>query len=476
VIPRITAATRKLRRRVDLRREDGVALVLALSFSIVLALVGTTTVVYTTENQRSSHHSKATKTTQALAEAGLHYAYSTLYNSPTPTMPGAVPSRTVSVNGGTVTYSGVLNGNTWTLSGAAHLPNPTGASEIVRAVRGKVSVGSSQQGSSNNAVWNYVYADSLATCTTLGNSVNVNVPMYVRGNLCLQNSASFTGTVLQVGGTVQLENSSTIGFSGANVDEVHIGGGCRLETSGPFTNPCGPAQKVYGDVVDASPTGLTKPPVDLAGWYQNSQPGPLHGCTSGSFPGGFDNDTTLNRSRGTVNLLPSTAYDCTVTSGSQVVGRIAWNPSTKALTIAGTIFFDGDIEFTNSAQAFYSGRATIYTSGKITMRNSTQLCGAASCHSDWNATQNLLAFVAGSSTDAVGIDMENSTVFQGALYAVNDYSEGNSATVWGPIIARQLHFQNSVTNHYVPLGTLLPGMPATYEEVIALVNEPGSWE
>jgi Tfp pilus assembly protein PilX len=473
VISRITAATRQLRRRLG--REDGVALVVSLGLSLVLALVSTTAIVYTSDNQRSSHYSKATKTTQALAEGGLHYAYSTLYNSSSPTMPGAVPSTTVSVNGGTVTYSGTLSGDTWTLSGVAHLPNPTGSADLVRSVRGKVTVGSSQQGTSNNAVWNYVYADSLATCTTLGNSVNVNVPMYVRGNLCLQNSASFTGSTLQVGGTVQLLNSSTIGFSGDKVEQVHIGGGCRLGSSGPFTSPCGPGQRVYGDVVDASPTGLTKPPVDLAGWYQSSQPGPMHGCTSGSFPGGFDNDTTMNRSRGTVNLVPSTAYDCTVTSGGQVVGRIAWNPSTKALTIAGTIFFDGDIEFGNSAQAFYSGRATIYTSGKITMRNSTQVCGAASCGADWNATQNLLAFVAGSSTDATGISVENSTKLQGALYAVNDYSEGNSATVWGPIIARQLYFQNSVTNHYVPLGTLLPGMPATYEEVIALVNEPGSW-
>jgi hypothetical protein len=474
VIPRITAATRQFRRHLG--REDGVALVLSLGLCVVLAVVGTTTIAYTSSNQRSSHHSKAERTTQALAEAGLHYAYSTLYNSPTPTMSGAVPSRTIEVNGGTITYSGVLAGETWTLSGVAHLPNPTGSAELVRAVRGKVAVGSAQQGSSNNAVWNYVYADSLASCTTLANSVNINVPMYVRGNLCLENSASYTGDALRVGGTVQLQNSSTIGYSGDKVPEIHIGGGCRLGTSGPFTSPCGPSQSVYGDVVDANAGNLTKPPVDLAGWYQNAQPGPMHGCTSGSFPGGFDNDTTLNRSRDVVNLVPATAYDCTVTSGGEVVGRIAWNPSTKALTIAGTIFFDGDIEFTNSAEAFYSGRATIYTSGKITMRNSTKVCGAASCDTGWNATQNLLAFVAGSSTDEVGILLENSTTFQGAFYAVNDYSEGNSSKIWGPIIARQLFFQNSVENHYVPLGTLLPGMPASYEEVIALVNETGSWQ
>ena len=41
----------------------------------------------------------------------------------------------------------------------------------------------------------------------------------------------------------------------------------------------------------------------------------------------------------------------------------------------------------------------------------------------WDPTQNLLAFVAGSSTDATGFSIQNSSVYQGAVYAVNDYSE-----------------------------------------------------
>jgi hypothetical protein len=69
----------------------------------------------------------------------------------------------------------------------------------------------------------------------------------------------------------------------------------------------------------------------------------------------------------------------------------------------------------------------------------------------------------------------NSTRFQGAIYAVNDYSEANSSTVWGPIIARRVSFANSSVNHYVPIGTLMPGMPATYEDVVTVTNEPGSW-
>jgi hypothetical protein len=78
----------------------------------------------------------------------------------------------------------------------------------------------------------------------------------------------------------------------------------------------------------------------------------------GSFPGGFDNDGVMNRSR-SVNLAPGSAYDCTVRDAQNaILGRLAWDPTTKILTVAGTIFFDGNIEFTNSATAVYQGRAT----------------------------------------------------------------------------------------------------------------------
>jgi hypothetical protein len=487
-VTRVFAAARSV--ATKLAGERGIAMVMSLGMSSVLAISGTSAVLYTTGGERAANRSKAELRAKSLAEAGVNYAFATLHNAPDPTLGGAVPARSVPLEGGTVEYYGTLDQETnrWTLTGIGRVasPNP-GGNDVVRIVRGRARIGSSTHGSDNNAVWNYVYADATSGCTSIGNSVNVNVPLYVRGNLCLSNSANMTGYSLQVGGTLSISNSARIGTTDVNaasdnpsnpqVHEVHVAGGCRLGTSGPFTTPCGPAQRVYSEVApDASPTGLTKPPVDLPGWYQNAYPGPMHGCTTGSFPGGFDTDTVMNRSRGTVTLNPSTSYDCQVRDAqNNLVGRIAWNPVTKALTIHGTIFFDGNIEFANSSQVFYSGRATIYSSGTIRMRNSTYLCGHASCNEGWDPLQNLLALVAGSSTDATGFMLENSSKFQGGVYAVNDYLEENSSEVWGPIIARQIHLQNSTRNHYVPLGVLLPGMPQTWEEAVSLVNEPGGW-
>jgi Tfp pilus assembly protein PilX len=466
----------RIRRR--LARQEGIALVAGLGLSVALGIVGTTAIAYSSANQRSANYSKAERSAAWLAEAGLNYAYATLYNASDPTMPGAVPSRTVTFDGGQVTYSGALDEatNTWTLSATAKYRNPTGAADIVRRVRARASTGSATHGSSNNAIWNYVYADATTGCTTLGNSVEINVPLYIRGNLCLRNSAVVNGYSLQVGGKLTLDNTSSVGEStgaGTLVHEAHIAGGC-----GADGHDCGPDDGVYAEVgVDRNTTGLTKPPVDLAGWYENAQPGPMRGCTTGSFPGGFDTgDGVMNGSRGTVDLTPNSAYDCRVYEAGTLVGRLAWTPgSPGTLAIQGTMFFDGNLEFRNSTHVVYAGRATLYASGTITLRNQTSICGVAGCGADWNATQNLLAFVAGSSTSAVGFSVEQNSTFQGAIYVVNDYSEQNDSTVWGPIIARQLYLQNSTINHYVPMGTLLPGMPATYEEAIAITNEQGSW-
>lgn len=41
-------------------------------------------------------------------------------------------------------------------------------------------------------------------------------------------------------------------------------------------------------------------------------------------------------------------------------------------------------------------------------KNSTKICGVVGCGSNWAPPQNLLAFVAGSSTDAIGFSIANS--------------------------------------------------------------------
>ena len=456
-----------------MRAEAGIALPFVLVTMLATGAMASSAIGYSSWNYGSTKRSDAESQAFALAEAGLNYAYSTLYNSGTPTMASAVPARTIQLEAGSASYYGTLNGDTWKLVGVGTVRNPTGpgSEPVVRTVSGRARVGAARRGTDNNAVWNYVYADDPTYTMNLGNSVDVNIPLYTRGNLRLSNSAQVSGYALQVKGTLELNNSAHVGEAGDPVYEVHVAGGCRLGGSGAFTKPCGPAQRVHATISDSTPTDFSKPPVDMDGWYYNAQPGPRHPCTSGSFPGGFDNDATPNSSRAPVDLLPSTSYDCRVYDGSgALVGQLTWNASARTLAMHGTIYFDGPIQFRNSNFAIYSGRATIYSSGNITFANSTTLCGDPQCDADWNAQQNLLAFVAGGN-----VSVANYSNFQGAIYAVNDYSEENNSTVWGPIIARRVALANSSVNHYVPIGTLMPGMPASYEDVVTITNESGSW-
>lgn len=463
--------------------ESGIALVLALVCMVALGTAVTSITYYATQNFRQSGQQRSGQSALALAEAGLNLAYSTLENASNPGSSSAVsasPVPDVPLADGFATYYGAYNATTqvWTLYGIGKAWDPARPGRlIVRRVSGRARIGSASVGGANNAVWNYVYADSTATCTSIGNSVNVNVPFYVKGNLCMSNSAIVTSYALEVGGTLTMNSpGNSVGLPASPMREAHIGGGCSTDGV-RYTKPCGPSQRVYAQISDSTPVALSKPPVDLAGTAQNAELGPAHGCTVGSLPwGGFDRDTNpLNVSLGTIDLVPTrTTYDCkALDSSGNVVGRLAWDGRT--LTVAGTIYLDANISFGQRNNVVYDGKATIYASGTISVAQYSTLCPVAACDSTWDVRTDLLAWVSGKACPGTGVGIANNSTFQGAIYAVCDYTEGNGATVWGPIVANQIYLQNSTVNHYVPIGTLLPGMPSTEDQVQTIVPEPGSW-
>jgi hypothetical protein len=457
--------------RRQLRDESGVALSMAVVILAFLMAAGTTLVYYTSANSRHAEQSKENARALNLAEAGMNYARSILWAAADPSDPDAVQSGSLTLEGGTVTYSGTYDAATqiWTLTGTGTYTNPTAGSThpVSRTASSQVIVSTM---STFDPAWGYLFADSTDLCTNLRNSIEVDAPVYVRGDLCMENSAVITGELVRVRGKVDIKDVASIGTVLDRVQDVEVGTGCSYPWNVAYLKPCGDLQRVYRVDFASPPPDIAKPTVDLNYWYSNAKPGPTQACTSGSFPGQFDTNSTLDRSNGTQYLFSASSYDCTVTVDGNVVGRIAYTPGFPGtLTISGVIFFDGKLELPGNRDVVYSGRGVIYASDVIKIQNYVRLCGVADCSSgSWDPDTNLLVFVGGATADD-GFIIENHTAFQGAIYVVNDYIQKNNVTMCGPVIAQELKIENGSQNCYVPFSSLPDGAPGSSSGASTLI-------
>jgi Tfp pilus assembly protein PilX len=489
-LPRVSPAEIEPSRGQNMRRrlksESGIALVMAVGVMTVLMIAGSAVVFYAGSNARSSEHSADNAKAVHLGEAGMNYARAILWHSGSPDSASAVPSCSttplpqLTLEGGTVTYCGTYDSaaQTWTLTGTGTYTNPTGGTApISRTVSSQVQVTTS---SSFEPAWGYLFADTASLCTNLKNTIEIDAPIYVRGDLCMENSAVITSELVRVRGKVDIKDSASIGTVADTVDQVEVGGdGCRYPWGGQYFSPCGSDQKVYRIGFSNAPQNIPKPPNTLLQFYTEAMPGPTTPCSPGySFPGTFDQGGGgMNRSNPTQYLFPNSAYDCQVKDGNgNLLGRIAYTPGNPGtLIIDGVVFFDGKLELQGSTNVVYQGRGSIYASDEIKIQSNVTLCGIAGCTTSWDPDVNILHFFGGAASDT-GVLIENNTTFQGAIYAVNDYLQKNDTNVCGPVIAQELKIENGTENCYVPFTTLAPGMPGSSgSTVVTLMNVPDSF-
>jgi Tfp pilus assembly protein PilX len=485
--------------------ERGQSLVLTLLVLFVLAIVLSTVIIFTSSNQRNSAYQRAAQTASSLAEAGLNNAISVLANpnnscclEQSNLMANSAAAATPKAyTGGTVLWWGTLdtNSETWTVSGRGTVTNPTGpgAANIVKTVSATIQVNTPKSNSYEVGVWNSVYSPfgPSSTCdTSIGQGINIAVPVYVGGNLCMGQNATISKPVY-VGGFLTFNNKQgSIGSSSVPINSAHVGGYCQV-SSGAQVYPC-KSEPVGGSNpntniwVSGAPTNLTGVASDFVGitppkicwsgaasevasgactntppggWYTFASPGPSHPCnavatasvpaSTGAYPA-FENDAVvMNRSLTTVfNLTPAASYSCYTGQG-----QLSWNAGSRTLTVAGTVFFDGSITMTTTGNQpmIYTGtgsggactqnadcQSVIYASGDISI-DSEKLCAklnAAGNNCDWNnwdPNKKLLIFASNGPT---GITVGPSqTSFQGGLYATNTVATGQSAVTEGPLVS-----------------------------------------
>jgi hypothetical protein len=502
--------------------ERGFALVLALGVTVVLSMTVVTVIESSSSNQRNATMSGGRASAYDLAEAGVNNAMSVL-RLPTNnaldkyvfcTDSGSLPTlpckRTDTYSSGKVIWYGTLYQNAaagtayWDLFSTGYVRNPYGGADYQKTLRATIPVVPVTTQPLNNPSWNYIFSRNpgsgvaFSGCDmTLANSVNVTSPLYVMGNLCLQNTARISkGPLIVKGSMDQQATNNQVGAVGADINEAHIGLGCRYKAQAQH-NPCsygagggaGTHDNVWATILDSTPPAVTAPTVQWNDWYLNAAPGPYYACAApqaGDPPNpsfAFDNpvgvasDTDANKlaykndNQGIANLTPGSSYMC-----KTVGGELSWDYPNKTLTVNGTIFIDGSAKIDIGGIVRYKGQATIYTSGSVLIKN-TSVCGysaGASCtFSSWDSTKDLLGFVSnGNGSNAADNQVSPgdgvqfvSSYFEGAVYATNIVDIGTTATVDGPLDGSTVILGQSSSSTFngftfVPVG--MPGNPTVY--------------
>lgn len=474
------------------REEGGFALAFAMLALIVTSVMLVSVVEYTSSNARSTTRGGADQKAYSLAEAAINNAMAVLANPANnalsgSTMPGSeADAESVTWNftslyeSGRATWWGTFDvpTSTWTLYGLGEVANPVpGQSALRRQLSATSLVVANYSQPLNATAWNYIYSmktgDPDGCDQELVNSTIVQAPLYVMGNLCLQNTSTIqkgTDAVdVVVKGKVTLSGSSNyIGTSANKVDSVQVANGCKLGGNA-LHSPCGSADNVNATSVSTTPPSADPASADFDYWYNNATLGPKAPCTSSTgTPPTFDTNTVRDGNVASFQLTPAASYTC-----SRGSGHINWDATTRVLDVEGAIYIDGPITINNNLVNTYVGHGTIYTTKSFTISQSSELCvKLASGHCDfsgaWNPNENLIIFVADGMGLTSSILVQNSAQIQAGLYGTTKVEFENSAKAEGPVVAGEVRFENSSQiKSFPPLDTVpagTPGNPNIYAE------------
>jgi type II secretory pathway pseudopilin PulG len=487
--PRLRASLVERLRRL-LRRQEGMTLLMSLGTLAVLSIVGVSAASYSLAGERTARISARGSSASSLAEAGINEAMAVLAKpGNNPLNPGLLPTRTSTYETGTVTWSGSLDEatSTWNLTSAGQVRNPTQAADVTRVMTAQVPVTLPLAQNLSSPAWNFIYATATGgTCDmTIQQSVQVASPLYVTGNLCLQNTATVTSGPLDVRGQLTLyQSANSIGSASSPISEAHIGKGC-LWKNNPLHNPCSSADNVFATVLDSSTPEIAPPTAYWEAWYFNASPGPYSPClTQSGTPPTFDNDqgsltspdaSKRNNSLSLItNLTPALSYVCK-TAG----GELSWDALARLLTVKGTIFIDGSAKIENGFVNAYNGQSSLYLSGTLLVRNS-KLCavvatGGSDCTaSGWDPNTKMLVVAAngtgGQLPLGISVQLVSST-FQGALFGTGAIEIDTTSQAIGPLVGSTIALGQSGTTSFPSLSIVPAGAPGQ-APVAASVGAP----
>lgn len=503
-----------------LRDESGMALVMALAVMLVLTILVTSALAFTSSNSRDASLKQSGQSAYALAEAGLSqakaqlyqhyyqtdgstYNYQTVYDpswftgagipssQQSPTSTSACTSTSTCMSWGVSSWTPASAPNVkgvLVLQGTGRVPNPTGGTQLRRTVTDTIDVEQLPQYTPPPSYWTELYSGATGQpCDLqLGQTVNANAPIYVAGNLCLTSAASIEGAAvtLKVQGNIRLQNGGADIGQTTRVTSVQVGRGCVKSNSGAYTTPCPintSTTQIFdnsGNTIAPAPAVETLPPVDWVG-IQKEQAASTVSCTNG-----------VSLSSATFYLTPasgagSTGYTCTIKDGISggTVGSVTYNSAAHTVALYGYVYFSGNLDISNGTPVTYTGVTSLFVAGTVFASNGTVLCvhvasGTcdvanslnASSPDNWDTTQALLII------ESQGLMSSTNLSFQGGLYSATQINlGGGQGSTQGPLVSPSLIIPGQSLNLTFPRIPLIESFSDPNAHVnYSLATSPGS--
>ena len=375
-----------MRNRIQLLRdEQGIALVLAVLVLAVISVSAASVIVYTNSGQKSAFSNKARQSAYTLAQGAISNALAQLTThyydgSGQPTdnsssgSSGWAPSGSQQAPSSSAACTSSSSCMTWSstfdstgpftgteqavyhITGVGTTPNPSGTGQLSRTITVEVPVNREPAVVSAPSIWKAVYSGYGPTSNcdmTWGQGVSFSSPVYVKGNLCINQHAGISNPgTLVVGGWVDTGQKGSIGSAASPLSSLTIVGACdgthaqtpacalTYDAAGHYYSD---GNSIYTSAQVANSASF--PPAPTVDWASIIAQNTGWSCTGGK-----------SLTAATFSLTGS-AYTCTTPSGS-----LSWDGS-QHLAISGNVYASGDLSVGGDIQ--YSGIGNLFVGGAV---------------------------------------------------------------------------------------------------------------
>jgi len=503
------------------RSESGQALVLAFIVMVALSITIGGVISYTTSNENQFGRDRQLNRAFHIAEAGLNNAIEVVTLKDPSNDPSLIGTRYPAAPG---TFYPVLldggKGGYYAQKYKASDPEcATNAGSAPNSCWVIIATGTSPDGRILKQLQESIYWRTVvvplddvfgyglfvanppgpgACVKTSGNTtldidnVWINGDFCPNGNVQLEPTKDSVGSVY-IGGTYEGMNSTSIGTSSRYYSRVNIASGCTVQGK---VNDCDPSANIYTrqKAASASASPLQLPDIgrkatelyNSADWGHPTCAAP----NTTALPFDLPTDPGENQSLGTVTLFTGTSYDCSVVDSDGVTHRLAWNATTKTLSVENGVYIDGNVNFPNGADTYSYGsfldgtpsNGTIFVNGVMNGSSNVNVCGPGTlmpgvkyCPQLWDPKLGSLGFaVINPQNLATGFDMTGNGELDITLIVSRGYADTGGTVVAGPVLADAATIGGS-GGSVVP-GNPPAGIPDEIDTQASWVVQPGAWK